>query len=52
MRAKAKALGFNMRTIRTEDSKTYISKSGETWVYKIELKFATNFQKIQKELPL
>lgn len=52
MRGKAATLGFNMRTIRTEDSKTYISKSGETWVYKIELKFAPNFHKIQKELPL
>lgn len=53
-RSIAKRHHFHMRTTRTEDSKTYISKSGETWVYKVELEFTKEFWKAnkQQELPL
>ena len=45
---------FKMKTTRTEDSKTYISKYGETWVYKVGLEVTREFWKAnkQKELPL
>lgn len=53
-RSIAKRHHFIMRTVRTEDSKTYISKSGETWIYKVELEFTREFWKAnkQQELPL
>lgn len=53
-RSIARRHHFIMRTVRTEDSKTYISKSGETWIYKVELEFTKEFWQAnkQKELPL
>lgn len=53
-RSIARRHHFIMRTVRTEDSKTYISKSGKTWIYKVELEFGKEFWKAnkQQELPL
>lgn len=54
MRSIAGQHHFRMRTVRVDDPKVYISKFGETWVYKVELEFMKSFWAAnkQKELPL
>ena len=53
-RSVARRHYFKLKTTRTDDPKIYISKSGETWIYKVEVEFTKEFWRVhkQKELPL